>query len=327
MKVTRRLRSDLNLETAPGALPGGRFHFGYLCKISIMLSQSVHTLVNEQNGNLAFKVFEFDNNSYFDHIQRNNYFTLVLLRSGEGVAQVDLAEFEFGPDTLFAFYPYQPFRFEGKGPLAGVAIQFHHDFFCIYRHQKEIAANGILFNNIYEKPLIELDGIHRDKFLHIVEEIVAELKMEALRRDEVIISYLKIFLVLATRLKIAQQPLSDPEGVKHNTNLVVQNLRNAIEDNFRLKHAPGEYAELLHVTPVVLSRIAKTHFNKTLSDLIGERIIIEAKRELYLTNKTVKEIAYELGYQDEFYFSRMFKDKTAISPRVYRDTVGFDRGS
>ncbi|WP_278021813.1 helix-turn-helix domain-containing protein [Flavobacterium ginsengisoli] len=65
----------------------------------------------------------------------------------------------------------------------------------------------------------------------------------------------------------------------------------------------------------------------TLSDLITERIIVEAKRELYLTNKTVKEIAYELGYDDEYYFSRVFKGKTDISPQLYRDTIGFNRGT
>jgi AraC-like DNA-binding protein len=61
--------------------------------------------------------------------------------------------------------------------------------------------------------------------------------------------------------------------------------------------------------------------------LIHERIIIEAKRELYLTNKTVKEIAYELGFNDEFYFSRFFKNNTEVSPQVYREKVGVDRGS
>ena len=68
-----------------------------------------------------------------------------------------------------------------------------------------------------------------------------------------------------------------------------------------------------------------SYFNKTISDLIAERIIIEAKRELYLTNKTIKEIAYSLGYQDEYYFSRFFKTNAAVSPQLYRETVGFGR--
>ncbi|GAA6769179.1 helix-turn-helix domain-containing protein [Flavobacterium johnsoniae] len=291
-----------------------------------MLSQPVYTLVNQQNGNLSFKVFEFDNSSYFDHIQRNNYFTLIIITSGEGLAKVDLCEYLFKENTMFAFYPYQPFMLASKGSLTGISIQFHHDFFCIYRHHKEIASNGILFNNVYQQPFILLDQNNKETLMNIVREIVNELKMEALRKDEVLVSYLKIFLVLATRIKLEQQSVK-----LVNTNdkqlLIIQNLRNAIEDNFRTKHSASDYADILHVTPVVLARAAKNHFNMTLSDLITERIIVEAKRELYLTDKTVKEIAYELGYDDEYYFSRVFKGKTDISPQLYRDTIGFNRGA
>lgn len=59
--------------------------------------------------------------------------------------------------------------------------------------------------------------------------------------------------------------------------------------------------------------------------MIAERIVIEAKRELYLTSKPVKSIAYELGFNDEFYFSRFFKNNADVSPQLYRETVGFAR--
>lgn len=292
-----------------------------------MLSQAVYTLVNQQNGNLSFKVFEFDNSSYFDHIQRNNYFTLILITSGEGIAKVDLCEYSFGENTLFAFYPYQPFMLMTKGPIMGVSIQFHHDFFCIYRHHKEIAANGILFNNIYQQPFIWLEENTKKDLLNVITQIVNELKMEALRSDEVIVSYMKIFLVLATRIKLDQQPIEDNQIIDNKQKGIVQKLRNAIEENFRIKHSASDYANMLYVTPIALSRVTKNHFNKTPSDLITERIIVEAKRELYLTDKTVKEIAFELGYEDEHYFSRVFKNKTDISPQFYRDTIGFNRGA
>ena len=84
----------------------------------------------------------------------------------------------------------------------------------------------------------------------------------------------------------------------------------------------------LNIRPVTmqkLAKITKNYFNKTLTDLIAERIIIEAKRELYLTSKTVKEIAHGLGYQDEYYFSRFFKANADVSPQLYRETVGFAR--
>jgi AraC family transcriptional activator of pobA len=62
-----------------------------------------------------------------------------------------------------------------------------------------------------------------------------------------------------------------------------------------------------------------------LLDMISERIIIEAKRELYLTSKPVKEIAFDLGFHDEFYFSRFFKMNADVSPQRYRNTVGYAR--
>jgi len=80
---------------------------------------------------------------------------------------------------------------------------------------------------------------------------------------------------------------------------------------------------LLHISPKALARICKQYFHKTLTDLIAERIVIEAKRGLYLTSKSVKEIAWELGYEDEHYFSRFFKRNAEISPQYYRDTIGF----
>lgn len=211
--------------------------------------------------------------------------------------------------------------------MRGVAIQFHHDFFCIYRHQQEIAANGILFNNVYEQPFIYLNDACRNTMYGLIEGIANELKDEAFRKDEVLVSYLKILLVMATRIKLEQQSVQQIDAGSSKQQFVIQNLKDAIEDNFRSKHSASDYAELLNQTPASLARITKNHFNKTLSDLITERIIIEAKRELYLTDKTVKEIAYELGYDDEYYFSRLFKIKTDISPQIYRNTIGFNRGN
>lgn len=148
-----------------------------------------------------------------------------------------------------------------------------------------------------------------------------------LAQYELLVSYLKIFLITASRLKMQQQPEAMPELKDQKEPFILQKLKDAIEENFKTKHSPADYAAMLYITPKALAKITKTHFHKTLSSLINERIIIEAKRELYLTNKTVKEIAYELGYDDEYYFSRFFKVNADISPQLYRETVGFNRAS
>ena len=284
------------------------------------------TLINPQNGNLAFKLFSFDDNSHFDHLQRNNYYSLIWITKGEGSVKADFSEHEFVPGMMFAFTPYQPFML-ATAAVKGIAIHFHPDFFCIHKHQAEVACNGVLFNNIYEPPYISIDMKAAATLTMIAEQMKEEIQNAALGQYELLVSYLKIFLITASRIKVVQQPqtLVEPDNVKEP--FILKTLIDSIEQNFKSKHSASDYAESLNVSPKTLAKITKAHFNKTITDLIAERIIIEAKRELYLTNKTVKEIAWELGYQDEYYFSRFFKTNADISPQIYRETVGFGRGA
>jgi AraC family transcriptional regulator, transcriptional activator of pobA len=288
-----------------------------------MLNLSTFTLVNPQNGNLAFKLFSFEDNSFFDHIQRNNYFSLVWVKEGNGKVKADFAEYDFEANALFAFSPYQPYMITAKEPIKGIAIYFHSDFFCIFKHHKEVSCNGVLYNNIYNPPFVKVDEPSAATFLMLSDQIKTEMQNADLAQHELLVSYLKIFLITAARLKTQQQPEAAEVLKDHKESFILQKLKDAIEGNFKTKHSPADYAELLYITPKALAKITKTHFNKTLSSIINERIIIEAKRELYLTNKTVKEIAYELGYEDEYYFSRFFKVNADVSPQLYRETVGY----
>lgn len=289
------------------------------------MSSDTYTLINPQTGNLAFKIFSFNDNSHFDHIQRLNYYSLIWIRNGRGSAKADFSEHDFTQNTLFAFSPYQPFMFQKDEELQGVVINFHPDFFCIHKHQQEVACNGVLFNNIYNPPFVSVDETANSTFKMLLEQITSEMQNPALAQYELLVSYLKIFLITASRLKTAQQTETQINPEENKEPFILQNLKNYIETHFKTKHSASDYADLLNISAKALAKLTKTHFNKTLTDLISERIIIEAKRELYLTNKAVKEIAYELGYIDEYYFSRFFKNNADISPQAYRDTVGFGR--
>tara|TARA_R110000744_G_scaffold93093_2_gene179910 strand:- start:135 stop:1016 length:882 start_codon:yes stop_codon:yes gene_type:complete len=290
-----------------------------------MMTSNTSTLINPQTGNLAFKVFSFDDNSQFDHIQRLNYYSLIWVKNGNGSIKADFSEYSFSPNTLFAFSPYQPFMFQTDEKIDGVVLNFHPDFFCIHKHHEEVACNGVLFNNIYSPPFVSIDEDAIETFEMLLAQIKAEMQNPALAQYELLVSYLKIFLISASRLKTLQQTAIPSDPTIKKEPFILQNLKNYIEIHFKTKHTASDYADLLNISAKALAKITKLHFNKTLTDLISERIIIEAKRELYLTNKAVKEIAFELGYEDEYYFSRFFKNNVDISPQVYRDTVGFSR--
>ncbi len=290
-----------------------------------MSAQKAFTLVNPQNGNLAFKVFSFEDNSLFDHLQRLNYYSIILITEGQGKLRADFAEYDLTKNTMLCFSPYQPFMIESENDLKGAVINFHPDFFCIHLHQKEVACNGVLFNNIYKPPFILLEHTEGGNFLALIEQMRTEMQNLALAQYELLLSYLKIFLITASRLKVSRTPQAKQDFANTKEPFILQTLKDAIDQHYKTKHTASDYASLLNITPKALAKITKTHFHKTLTGLIAEKIIIEAKRELYLTNKTVKEIAYELGYEDEHYFSRFFKTNSDVSPQLYRDTVGFAR--
>ena len=290
-----------------------------------MIDKNAQPLINPQSGNLAFKIYGFSNNSCFDHVQRFNYYTLVWLQEGKGTLRADFSEYTFEGGTLFAFAPYQPFMFQEKGGFKGMVINFHPDFFCIYKHHEEVSCNGVLFNNIYDAPFVKVDVGAAHTFTMLFDQMKQEMQKARMAQQELLVSYLKIFLITASRLK------AEAENGNVSVNLekepfVLQHLKENIEKHYRQKRLLSEYADMLHITPKALGKIIKNHFNKTFTNLISERIVIEAKRELFLTNKPVKEIAFELGFDDEHYFSRYFKNSAEVSPQLFRDSLGGIQG-
>jgi AraC-like DNA-binding protein len=286
---------------------------------------NTNTLINEQTGNLAFKLSSFEDDCQFCSLNRFNYYSLIWIKEGSGTAQIDFAEFDFTAGTLFALTPYQPFTLKEKDKLEGVVLNFHPDFFCIHKHHEQVACNGVLFNNIYSPPYFCVDDDTRREFEMILSQMKSEVQKADLAQYELLVSYLKIFLITASRAKAKQQPESLQDTPDEKEPFILQKLKDLIETHFKSKHSAGEYADMLNISPKALAKMTKNHFNKTMTNLISERIVIEAKRELYLTDKSVKEIAYDLGYDDEHYFSRFFKNNANISPKMYRDTVGFAR--
>ena len=289
-----------------------------------MEEKDIFTVINQQNGNLAFKLFSFNDNSHFDYLQRNNFYTIIWVKSGNGLLKVDFSKYLFEENVLFSFAPYQPFMISTDKKISGIALQFHSEYYCIHRNPRETNCDTLLFNNIYQEPFITINKANNELFENLIHQLKTEFQNEENSNHELLIPTLKIFLVTASRIK-SQTTIEAPKFTDTQTPYILRNLRSSIENNFKEKHSAGDYAILLNISSNALAKLVKTHFNKTLTDLITERIIIEAKRELYMTSKPIKEIAWYLGYSDEFYFSRMFKTNTDISPQMYRETVGFGK--
>ncbi len=290
-----------------------------------MFNQSSFTRIAKENNNPVFNFFKFEENCFQGQVQRNNFFSLIWVKEGYGKVRAGFSEFDFEENSLFAFEPFQPFLFSAEAPIKGIVINFNSQFIFATQHEKEKTFREVLYNNIARAPLISIDVNSIIRFNVLCENIESEMQNPSLAQREILVSYLKIFLINVSRLKMEQQPQTSDATNDNKEHYLLQKLKDAIDENFRAKHSPNDYAAMLYVNTKTLAKISKSYFNRTLSDIINERIIIEAKSELFLTNKAIKEIAYELGYEDEYYFSRFFKVNTKVSPKKFREMACLKR--
>ena len=283
---------------------------------SLLSRQPALELYDPRNGDLALSIESFDTPQHFCTPQRTNYFTVFWIQEGHGRFYAESGHYPFAATSLLFLVPYQSFRFiRDSTSLRGLCLKFHANFLCIETYHEEVGCNGVLFNDTFGAPCFRVED--RDESTLLLDEIRRELTERGLAHSELLLSYLKIFLIRATRRKLQQQELESTSPLRLPE--VLTNLKRLVEQHFRTHHAPADYAAMLHMAPRSLARLVNIHMNKTLTELIRERILRQAKWELLHTRKSVKEVAAELGFTDMFYFSRLFKRATGCSPTFFRE--------
>lgn len=258
-----------------------------------------------------------------DHKIQNNTFSLneayyiILLVEGKMNFSIDLVDYEIQGFGCVYLSPYQLFQLKEYSSTQITTLGFHGDFYCIEYHKKEVACNGILFNNIYATPFVILEKNSYQEVLECVRKI--ELIQDRVASYEVSLMKAYLQLILAIGSKEKQLDL-------HHSNDRVENdyikFRELIELHFKTERSIGFYADYFHISADQFSKKIKDTFGKSPSTLLNERMILEAKKLLHLTHKNINIIAHELGFQDEFYFSRYFKKSVGVSPKIFREKVG-----
>jgi AraC family transcriptional activator of pobA len=276
------------------------------------------TLFDPRQGGVAFQLQKFAVSAGSVFSERSNYFGIRWIEAGFGTWELDLATFPFEAPVLLCSAPYQNFLLKSQEAVIGVCIRFHAEFLCIETHHEAIGCNGVLFNNVYGAPMARLPPDDEECLKPIIKQMQAELASGALATSEILVSYLKIFLIRATRLKMAQDEQAT-NAFAPRIPPILERLKKLIEEHYRSKHRPADYARMVGMSPQALGKLTRTYFHKTLTDLIRERILKHAKWQLLHSLRPVKEIAYEVGFEDEFYFSRLFKYATGCSPQFYRE--------
>ncbi|MGY0040341.1 helix-turn-helix domain-containing protein [Pedobacter sp. NJ-S-72] len=210
-------------------------------------------------------------------------YTILFVPEGEGIYHADFGSFPFtGPVLLFST-PLQVIHIEQIKPIKIFMLQFHGDFYCIEYHRTEVSCNGLLFNNIYIAPVVVLDDNETRIFDHLLNDLEEEFNQK--QPSEIVLrAYLQLFLAKSSSIKI--KSISDPrEEPKQDEQM--EQFRLLLEEHYVTLRKPLDYARLLAMSPNNLTKRCTRYFRKSPSQLIQERLILEAKKQLHLTPVSV----------------------------------------
>ncbi|WFB66285.1 AraC family transcriptional regulator [Chryseobacterium sp. WX] len=260
---------------------------------------------------LGLEVFSEENLENFNGSRFSSDIKVFFIPSGYELT-VDFNHYKTKKPSLF-FLTNQHLSIQ-KGKDESILLFYNRDFYCIQIHDKEVACDGLLFHNVFEIPFVELDDSETSLIKSLFQNIQDELEWKDSSAEEMIRTYVKQIIIRATRKWKKQNLDNDTLKIPGSELDIFRDFSRHLEIHFREKHNVADYAELLHIAPKTLTHKFKNLKLESPNQFIINRILLEAKRLLFYTDKPVKEIAYDLGYEDPAYFNRLFTNKTGSTP-------------
>jgi AraC-like DNA-binding protein len=174
----------------------------------------------------------------------------------------------------------------------------------------------MLFNGVLSTPMLILNEDERHSFDVLLEVIKEEFSNQDEVQLEMLKTVLKRFIIKCTRL--AKQQFAD-KFVNIQELDTVRHFSALVEKYFRTLHKVSDYADLMNKSSKTLANVFKTLGARAPLQIIHGRIILEAKKLLLYTDKSAKEISFELNFSDPVQFSRLFKNETGVTPGDFKN--------
>ena len=244
-----------------------------------------------------------------------DYYKIIYMEKNGSII-VDFVEYSFTENVLLFFSIGQHFQISKES--RGSIIYFNPDFYCIAFHDKELACDGLLFDNVFEMPYLNLSTNLDILFLKLISSIKREINQKDFWAEEMIKTYIKQIIISATRTLIKSN--NDSQIISYDKELA-RKFSQLVELHYRKHHNVSDYANMLNITPKHLNKKIVSEKQVAPSIIIKQRIILQAKRLLANTTLSIKEIADYLGYEDYSYFVRFFKSQTGLPPLSFRNAL------
>ena len=248
--------------------------------------------------------------NYYEQVDGFTFHTIALNLGQSQMVTIDEVVYRFEANSVLPIMLNQSFSFERPQDI--IAWQFNRDFYCIVNHDKEVGCVGFLFFGPSPTMFVKLDAENILLIQNLLKVFDEEFLSDEDIKEEMLRMLLVRLIIILTRIA-KKQYLGTDDYDEDKFNLIRQ-FNLLVEIHFRKEHQVQFYAGLLNKSPKTLSNYFSLYSKKTPLQVISERIITEAKRLFYYTDKSVKEVADELGFGDVAHFSKFFKNYTLQSP-------------
>jgi len=248
---------------------------------------------------------------------RHSFFHLLFFMEGAGKHTIDFNHFEVKPYQIYFMIPGQVHSWNFEGHVDGYVVNFSESFFQSFLLKSEYVSSFSFFNGITTENVLDLSETIQKPVCDIFEELIRQSQQRYVFKEDMIrVLLLQLFITIEQSVSVNHQ---SPTGFQ--TNPVLKNFQKLIEKNFLETRLPGEYAEMLNITPNHLNALCKEHLGMQAGELIRDRVVLEAKRLLVNISLSISEIAYKLNFNDNSYFTKFFKKEVGVSPEIFRKKV------
>lgn len=240
--------------------------------------------------------------------KHDEYHELIYLTKGAGFHTIDLKSYQIKTPSLFLVKAGEVHFWEFTEIPDGYVVIFKTDFLAHLADRSDYAS----FNQIKNR-FFPVGRSNHFPFLSLFELIENEFQ----NRDDSSIRIIasSLGLIFTQMVRLAER---GKETDQNRTEEIFREFQELMDRHIYEHHLVKTYAELLHITPKHLNEISKSKTEKTASQLITEKRILEAQRQLLYSSLTISEISHALGFSSPSHFITYFKNKAGSTPAQYR---------
>lgn len=252
---------------------------------------------------------------------RANFYHIIWFQSGITAHWIDFRPIEIKDNTLLFIERDVVHAFSKQtSDIIGKAILFTDHFFGKSETDAHFLETSILFNDLLTICLVDAQR-HTPVFENLIQLMLDEFKNDAdYFQVDILRNYLHNFMLQAERVRKKQNFIEITKSIELN---YVVEFKQLVNKKFKNEKRVSLFAEKLNISEKRLNKALSKILNKTAKEIIDERIVLEAKRLLTNTSLTIKEVAYELGYDEPTNFIKFFKKHEAITPTEFKEKLKF----